>query len=291
LGLGRAEIELLISLKESGHDIGSGSVMEIGAQQLSNGFLESRDALAKLAEHLGISAECPLPPVLASRVMLRGGQEHLDAAAPRAKEFWQWLGYQYASIDIDGSPGSILLDLNYDQAPKSEKGRYQLVTNCGTTEHVANQLNAFQLIHELCAPDGIMIHNLPAQGYFTHGLVNYNPKFLWMLARSNFYKILHQDFTHGGFYPLPEDVMGELDHYQSDARKRLKDYQAADCGLVFVVKKTRDIPFVAPLDVATGTQAPNKMLEERYWSVYTPTAIPKEKNATDYLLRLISIRR
>jgi hypothetical protein len=36
-----------------------------------------------------------------------------------------------------------------------------------------------------------MIHNVPTQGLFMHGLVNYNPKFFWMLARSNGYKWLH----------------------------------------------------------------------------------------------------
>ena len=27
--------------------------------------------------------------------------------APSARAFWLWLGFVYASIDIDGSPGSI----------------------------------------------------------------------------------------------------------------------------------------------------------------------------------------
>jgi hypothetical protein len=43
---------------------------------------------------------------------------------------------------IDGRPGSIPLDLNYDPAPNESLGKYQLVTNFGTIEHVANQLNA-----------------------------------------------------------------------------------------------------------------------------------------------------
>ena len=77
-----------------------------------------------------------------------------------------------------------------DQVPEGCRGKYRLVTNYGTTEHVANQLNAFKIIHDLTAVGGLMVHSVPAQGMFCHGLVNYNPKFFWMLARSNGYKWL-----------------------------------------------------------------------------------------------------
>ena len=80
-----------------------------------------------------------------------GDLPHLDSKAPPARHFWQWLGFEYAAIDIDGSPGSIPLDLNYDRIPTQAKGKYGLVSNFGTTEHVANQLNAFEIIHDLTA--------------------------------------------------------------------------------------------------------------------------------------------
>ena len=100
-------------------------------------------------------------------------------------------GSGYAAIDIDASPGSIPLDLNFDDVPAEFKASFALVTNFGTTEHVANQLNAFKTIHDLAEVGGVMIHTVPAQGYMNHGLVNYNPKFFWMLARSNGYKWLY----------------------------------------------------------------------------------------------------
>jgi hypothetical protein len=50
---------------------------------------------------------------------------------------------------IDGSLGSIPLDLNFDSIQTRHKGKYSLVTNFGTTEHVANQLNAFKIIRRL----------------------------------------------------------------------------------------------------------------------------------------------
>ena len=125
--------------------------------------------------------------------IVHGVLEHQEVTAPHARNFWHWLGLGYAAIDIDGSPDAIPLDLNYDDIPKPEKGKYQLITNFGTTEHVANQLNAFKVIHDLTAVNGVMVHNLPAQGMLNHGLVNYNFKFFWMLARSNGYKWLYAD--------------------------------------------------------------------------------------------------
>jgi hypothetical protein len=176
MGLGSDAIELLIRLRQEGHVPLRGSVIEIGAQQLANSFLTSRDRIVAAGELFGASAECPLSPARATQI-IHGDLEHLAADAPPARDFWQWLGFDYAAIDIDGSPGSIPLDLNYDSLPPEAVGKYHLVTNFGTTEHVANQLNAFKIIHELTVVTGLMIHHLPIQGMLNHGLVNYNVKF------------------------------------------------------------------------------------------------------------------
>ena len=118
-----------------------------------------------------------------------------DAVAPLARGFWTWLGCTYAAIDIDGTPGSIPLDLNVDDAPAAARGAFHLVTNFGTTEHIANQLNVFKVIHDLAVPGGVFVHEVPAQGMWNHGLVNYNPKFFWMLARSNGYEVIFMDYA------------------------------------------------------------------------------------------------
>ena len=48
----------------------------------------------------------------------------------------------------------------------------------GTTEHVANQLQPFKIIHDLAAAGALMLHVLPAGGMPNHGLVSYNPEIL-----------------------------------------------------------------------------------------------------------------
>jgi hypothetical protein len=150
---------------------------------LNNSLLEARSSVDALGLRFGAKGIAPLGSPVQTHI-LDGKLEALSPQAPYARELYEWLGFHYSAIDIDGSPGSIPLDLNYDDVPAQELGKYQLVTNFGTTEHAANQLNAFKIIHELTSLGGIMVHAVPAQGFFNHDLVNNNPRFFWLLARS-----------------------------------------------------------------------------------------------------------
>jgi len=271
MGIGVDALEILIGLRERGYLDGRTSVVEIGAQQLANSFLEARELIEKAGDLFGAQGHYAVPDVKLSHIV-HGALRHLDASAPFARDFWNWLGFEYASIDIDGSPGSIPLDLNYDSVPALELGKYQLVTNFGTTEHIANQLNAFEVIHNLTAPGGIMIHHLPMQGMFNHGLINYNPKFFWMLARSNGYKLIDSDVSFSNtYYELPDNIVDSVLAFRPEIGRRSR-LRAADTMLLVLLQKTFDTPYVAPLDVATGTRTENKVLEERYWSVLKPDA-------------------
>jgi methyltransferase family protein len=192
MGVKVDDLRLLMWLKAQGHIPEKSSVIDLGVQQLTDCFLAAGAELETMQRLFHLDMLCPLPQPLLP--VVDGEPKNLDPAAPLARDFWAWLGVDYAAIDIDGSPGSIPIDLNYDDVPADAKGKYQLVTNFGTTEHVANQLNAFKLIHDLAAKGCIMVHTLPSHGQFNHGLVNYNPKFFWMLARSNGYRLLHMSF-------------------------------------------------------------------------------------------------
>jgi len=272
MGISSNDLDILISLKEAGHLPDHSAVIEIGAQQLANSFLEARALIDRFASLFGITQPCPLPGPNATHIV-HGQLEHLDQEAPRSHILWTWLGCDYASVDIDGSPGSIALDLNYDPAPADAIGKYQLVTNFGTTEHIANQLNAFKVIHDLTTPGGIMMHSLPAQGMANHGLVNYNPKFFWMLARSNGYNWLHMEYFGSQMsYDLPDNIVDHAKQFRPDIAGRLGGHRISDGGIAVAMQKVYDIEFVPPLDVATGTTTDNKALQERYWTVLKPNA-------------------
>jgi hypothetical protein len=272
MGLGRYDLELLIRLRQSGYISDRASVIEIGAHQLSNGFLQARSEVEKLGSLFGAPRPAPLPAPATSYI-IHGAEEHLPETAPLARDFWKWLGFEYASIDIDGSPYSIPVDLNYDDVPQDARGKYHVVTNFGTTEHVANQLNAFKVIHDLTAVDGIMLHNLPSQGMLNHGLVNYNPKFFWMLARSNGYKWLHFDYMSASvYYKLPQNIVNHVAPFKPSIAKRQRRYKVADGMLMVALQKVYDIAFISPLDVSTGSRTNNVALEERYWTIFRPNA-------------------
>src|ERR1700690_2184899 len=110
--MGASTLPLLMALKRRGYIPNGSAVVEIGAQQLDETFVGATDDIAATARFFGIAT--PTPP-------------------------FAWTGprFHYASIDIDGSPGSIPLDLNYDEVPTELIGKYDVVTNFGTTEHVA----------------------------------------------------------------------------------------------------------------------------------------------------------
>jgi len=150
MGAGWRDFDLILRLKDEGYISSGGAVVEIGAQQLSNDFLRNKERVKELAHAFGVTTSLDLPDPT-EPVLLHGKLEHLDSNAPPARDVWTWLGYEYAAVDIDGSPGSIPLDLNFDEVPGKLKKRFQLATNFGTTEHVANQLQAFKIIHDLVA--------------------------------------------------------------------------------------------------------------------------------------------
>ena len=267
MGLAVASIELLIRLRQDGFMPTSGAVVEIGAQQLSNAFLRARDRLELLGQLCGATTKLDLPVPEAKPI----GVELLSETAPLARQFWEWLGFEYASIDINGSPNSIPLDLNYDVLPDWARRKFDVVTNFGTTEHVANQFNAFKIIHDLTAPGGIMIHSVPAQGWVNHGFLKYDPKWFWMLARSNNYRWLDFDYTsRGQIADLPDNVIEAIAAHRPDIAERKAQYKVMDAGLWATFQKVRDIEFIPPLDVNTGTKTTNAALIERYWTVFAP---------------------
>jgi hypothetical protein len=259
-------LPLLMALKRRGYIPNGSAVVEIGAQQLDETFVGATDDIAATGRFFGVTSP---PPSFA----WNGPRSDTNvlAGAPLAREFWTWLGFHYASIDIDGSPGSIPLDLNYDEVPTELIGKYDVVTNFGTTEHVANQLQSFKIAHDLATPGGLMLHVLPASGGLNHGLVSYNPKFFWMLGRSNGYKIafmtMGQSERNSG---LPQNLLEFLALYEPNAADDFAAFRMPVTSIVVALQKVFDTPFVAPLDVPSDATTEQASLRERYWSVLKP---------------------
>ena len=198
-----------------------------------------------------------------------------DPSADMLRRFADWqgsaselhlaLGMNYACVDLDPSFNSIALDLNFDAAPAEHRGRYDLVTNHGTSEHIMNQLNVFQVMHDFtkpggtkpggtkpggAKPGGLMLHAVPFTVHLEHGFFNYQPNFFDALARYNGYKTL-------GMWVGPDWQLTSLVPWEPS----LLDYLVLNAKtthlLVVLLQRLHDAPFCVPFQGHYETMIPD----------------------------------
>ena len=261
MGLGPQLITDLAQLKRGGNIRTGGSIVEIGAQALSNPFLRANDDLNELYELFG-----KIPPPLLSRLAnleipgqrrFSAGVELQSDAAPSSRIFWESLGFSYAAVEYGGHRNSIALDLNQGHVPHDLASLFDLVVNAGTTEHVANQDNAFRIIHDLTAPGGLMIHDVPAGGMLTHGMFGYNMQFFFFLCRDNAYEVLDLGLVYGGTAVLHADIVSSNAQFARFASHHDPRFGVPmNAGMevpIFMIRailrKSRMQPYITPLDL------------------------------------------
>jgi hypothetical protein len=138
-------------------------------------------------------------------------------------------GHEYECIDLDDFNGEtpiLTWDLNTKICPDDHKGKYDLCTNFGTTEHLFNQTNAFRLVHDLTKVGGIIVHILPMAD-MNHGLFNYNPILFQCLAKFNNYDMLGLYMTSNTdpstFVPYRGHIPGDKTYLHCLLRKTTND--------------------------------------------------------------------
>ena len=269
MGLKNDFIRDLAELKQRSALDGFSTVIEIGAQQLANELLRDTSSTDHLFDLFGQPHRQLGTPNFQGMV---NGQEHLPEDAPSSRPLWEGIGFRYSALDFDGHRDSIAIDLNRDEVPKALKGSFDLAVNAGTTEHVANQDNAFRVIHDLIRPGGVMMHDLPAQGMMTHGLINYNPKFFWHLCRENGYEVLFLKVCSLTVNPVPENVLAS--NLQFSGHQHILVDTIPDFIIRAALRKTSDAPFVTPLDLPPIVKpaGPTNSMSERAIS-FVRTAI------------------
>jgi hypothetical protein len=110
---------------------------------------------------------------------------------------------EYASIDVCPGLKTDIIDLNYQRIPKKMLGVFDVVLNFGTTEHIFNQWNCFEAMHDAATVGGAIYSQLPATGYLDHGYFCYTPVFFRDLAEANRYEIVDLFFQFAGTNDLP----------------------------------------------------------------------------------------
>ncbi len=250
MGLTPTTLRNLIELRRRGDLRDQMRVAEIGAQQLSDPFLHAKEEISELYRLFNRPIPSLGDPAEISYV---DGVPALRADAPSSINFWRSLGFSYEAIEYGGYRNSVSVDLNTDVLPERLRCSFDLVVNAGTTEHVANQNNAFKIIHDLTKPNGLMMHDLPAGGMITHGLVGYNIYFFWVLARDNDYEVIDLGLHHHGEETVPASVVESNKQYCSlEHNKHTLIHQDTSLPILSIraiFRKRNSNDYRTPLDV------------------------------------------
>ncbi len=147
----------------------------------------------------------------------------LDVPTEKAKDYFEGIGIKHVSIDINGLDGSLKHNLAKPIYVESMMGRFDIVTNFGTSEHVSDQYECFKNMHNLCRHGGIFIHAVPKIGSWRrHCRFRYTMDFFHDLSSKCQYE------------PI---ILKEIKHPKKKGKKLI-------CASM---RKSFDVPFI-PLD-------------------------------------------
>lgn len=149
----------------------------------------------------------------------------LDIPPPKTgKAFYSSRGFDHVSIDINKKDGALPFDLSkpFTKEMLETLGKFDVLTNSGTSEHVLDQYECFSNCHTITKENGIMVHIVPRTGsWLKHGDFYYDFDFFVELAEANDYGV----------------VMGEI------LNKEMKTELIAIC-----LQKREDNPFMEASD-------------------------------------------
>lgn len=210
-------------------------------------------------------------------------------ATIEALDVYERAGFKYLRSDVDERPKTIYVDLNRLVFPAELKATMDLVVNVGTTEHLANPVGGFFLMHYLAKPGGILFSDVPIFGYGNHGLTNPTPKFWHALLWMNAYELVDSAVRRtdesvvdqGNFY---HDYLGYI--------KGLGDVRNISCMIRFVVRKKGNRVFIPPYDAvlpeSDGSKEANLVMGALYPFVATGAISQSEAEAgvNDFLVMM-----
>lgn len=234
MGLNVGAVRLFLELKIRGQLDGLSSIAEIGSQELYLTLADFRQLVASagLQEDLGGSFD--------------GLEDPSQPPRPSARHFYQLLGIdEYVCLDVNGQHGAIQCDLNLPFNDRSLFGKFDIVTDHGSAEHVFNVAEVYRTMHNLCRQSGLIIAIqavVNGNGYYC-----FDHTFFEGLAAANGYRVLYASYmitpdslTAGGgnpewHVPIDDDLLNSFDFSKLKA-----------LGIVYVMQKVADARFVVP---------------------------------------------
>ena len=164
-------------------------------------------------------------------------------------------GMEYHALDIFPGYKTEIFDLNQQSLSEEQVGKFDVVLNFGTTEHVLGQWNAFKVIHDAMKVGGIVVHDLPMTGYLNHGFFNYNPMMLDSLAQANEYEVIQLSFSGGMTREaIDSALIAKYEERPTFGVRDVGDWMAREIptsSVRLIARKTKDAPFRVALETTT----------------------------------------
>ena len=124
-----------------------------------------------------------LTPLDGITSMLELGNKRRSPSHKPYKAAFERMGIRHVSVDLNGEDGALPLDLRQPL----NLGRFDMVTNFGTSEHVSEQEPVWRNIIEACGK--VLISMTPFTGWENHGIHYPTREFYEELAKLNGFKI------------------------------------------------------------------------------------------------------
>jgi SAM-dependent methyltransferase len=126
--------------------------------------------------------------------MLQLGDQVCRGKKISGKKYFENLGSEVTSIDINGKNGSLPIDLSKLINWIERKDYFDIITNFGTSEHVSDHLTCFKNMYYFCRKGGIIFNLVPRKGFWncrSHRNVHkYDTDFFEKWAKDNSCDIL-----------------------------------------------------------------------------------------------------
>lgn len=129
---------------------------------------------------------------LAAQLNVRPAGRLPDRSEPLTdEELLRALGFsEVQSLDVSAYEGaSVLHDLNSPDVPPDACGRYDVVFDRGTSEHVFHTPNMFVAVARLVRTGGRVIHLSPSTNHLDHGFFMFTPRLFEAFYTANQFEI------------------------------------------------------------------------------------------------------
>jgi hypothetical protein len=230
-------------------------VLDIGSQNMlrasKDDFLTFLRKHGKAGDHEAAAAQ------LADRSITRPGHETLYLS-----ELLDHTPIEYVSFDICPGRKTEIMDLNREKLRWWHKNAFDLILNCGTSEHILNQMNVFKVMHDAAKAGAYIYNQVPTTGRIDHGYFCYHPRLFRELAKANEYELLDIWYKRGfKSDPVSKKLMPRYSR-MADTGIELRGksdgpMEIPNHAVCVLFRKTHKVPFRFPLEIETRHAEPD----------------------------------